>query len=46
MVSRLKIGSLDNVAIISELPLVTTFSEADIREPDKHFVGFDYKNRR
>lgn len=40
MASRLVIGILDNVAIVSELPLVTTFSEADIREPDKRNTSF------
>lgn len=40
MANRLVIGSLDNVAIISELPLVTTYSEADIREPDKRNTSY------
>ena len=40
MANRLVIGDLDNVAIVSDLPMVTTYSEADIREPDKRNTSF------
>lgn len=40
MNKRLVIGSLDNVAIVSDFPITTTFSEADIREPDKRNVSY------
>jgi len=40
MANRLVIGDLENVAIVSDLPMVTTYSEADIREPDKRNTSF------
>ena len=35
MANRLQIGDLQSIAIVSDLPIVTTFEESDIREPDK-----------
>lgn len=35
MTNRLQIGDLQSIAIVSDLPIVTTFEESDIREPEK-----------
>lgn len=40
MSTRLQLGSLPNVAQVSNVPIVTTLNEADIREPDKKQASF------